>query len=134
MGYKSNSNKTITLDGEYIIDIPSFYLSIGEAINGENGYFGACLDSLSDCLSGGFGLEYLAELLIINGESVEAYLNDSACLRFNLEQRLSAFEDDYTPSYESLEEMGVTSEINLKGLSFFSQMEEVFDGTLKLYA
>jgi hypothetical protein len=33
-----------------------FYCALGEAINGPAGYFGANLDSLADCLRGGFGV------------------------------------------------------------------------------
>jgi len=46
----------IELDGSLISDVPSFYLALGEAVNGADGYFGACLDSLEDCLYGDFGL------------------------------------------------------------------------------
>lgn len=49
-------NETIILDGSKIDSVPSFFLELGQAVNGPNGYFGACLDSLSDCLCGGFGL------------------------------------------------------------------------------
>ncbi|MGG4221266.1 barstar family protein [Paenibacillus jamilae] len=44
-----------TLDGEYISDFTTFFIALGEAINGPGGYFGFSLDSISDCLCGGFG-------------------------------------------------------------------------------
>ncbi|WP_431089830.1 barstar family protein [Paenibacillus sp. 8b26] len=44
-----------TLDGEYISDFTTFFIALGEAINGHGGYYGFNLDSLSDCLCGGFG-------------------------------------------------------------------------------
>jgi len=50
------SGATIELDGRELVDIPSFYLVLGHAVNGPDGYYGACLDALSDCLCGGFGL------------------------------------------------------------------------------
>jgi len=50
--YIDKSDQEYFLDGRNIIDIPSFYLSLGAAIHGENGYFGTCLDSLKDCLCG----------------------------------------------------------------------------------
>jgi RNAse (barnase) inhibitor barstar len=43
------------LDGAHVIDETSFYLAVGEAINGPGGYFGWNLDALNDCLYGGFG-------------------------------------------------------------------------------
>ncbi|OBA07956.1 barnase inhibitor [Paenibacillus polymyxa] len=44
-----------TLEGEYISDFTTFFIALGEAINGPGGYFGFSLDSISDCLCGGFG-------------------------------------------------------------------------------
>ncbi|KAE8557796.1 barstar family protein, partial [Paenibacillus polymyxa] len=44
-----------TLDGEHIFDFTTFFIALGEAINGPGGYFGFSLDSISDCLCGGFG-------------------------------------------------------------------------------
>ncbi|WP_346105580.1 barstar family protein [Nonomuraea maheshkhaliensis] len=43
------------LDGAHVTDETSFYLAVGEAINGPGGYFGWNLDALNDCLYGGFG-------------------------------------------------------------------------------
>jgi RNAse (barnase) inhibitor barstar len=43
------------LDGRFVTDVEGFYCAIGEAINGPGGYFGWNLDTLDDCLSGGFG-------------------------------------------------------------------------------
>lgn len=48
--------RAVHLDGTWINDVPSFYLSLGEAINGRYGYFGGNLDSLDDCLCGHFGV------------------------------------------------------------------------------
>ncbi|WP_434659637.1 barstar family protein [Paenibacillus polymyxa] len=44
-----------TLDGEHIFDFTTFFIALGEAINGPGGYFGFSLDSISDCLCGSFG-------------------------------------------------------------------------------
>ncbi|AWS45124.1 barstar family protein [Streptosporangium sp. 'caverna'] len=46
---------TYELEGAPVIDETSFYLAIGEAINGPGGYFGWNLSALADCTSGGFG-------------------------------------------------------------------------------
>lgn len=59
---------TVDLDGQQIGDIASFYLTLGKAVNGVEGYFGACLDSLDDCLCGGFGLRPPFTLRIRNSE------------------------------------------------------------------
>ncbi|NMI02379.1 hypothetical protein HF638_00220 [Paenibacillus sp. SZ31] len=50
-------NQTYYVDGRNITDKISFYFALGESINGPGGYFGGCLDSLSDCLCGGFGVK-----------------------------------------------------------------------------
>jgi RNAse (barnase) inhibitor barstar len=54
---QEKTNQTYYLDGRYVTDKISFYFTLGESINGPGGYFGGCLDSLSDCLSGGFGVK-----------------------------------------------------------------------------
>ncbi len=43
------------LDGRVVVDVPSFYCALGEAINGPGGYYGSTLDGLADCMAGGFG-------------------------------------------------------------------------------
>lgn len=45
----------VILDCERIHDIPSLFIEWGRLINGSSGYYGACLDSLDDCLCGSFG-------------------------------------------------------------------------------
>ncbi|QLY34872.1 barstar family protein [Nocardia huaxiensis] len=48
---------TFSLDGSGIRGTESFYCALGEAINGPGGYFGFNLDSMRDCLLGGFGAQ-----------------------------------------------------------------------------
>jgi hypothetical protein len=62
---------TIEIDGADFADIPGFYLALGQAVNGESGYFGACLHSLSDCLCGGFGLAPPVRLIIRNAAAAK---------------------------------------------------------------
>lgn len=50
------------LDGERVQDAAGLYCALGEAVNGPGGYFGADLDSLRDCLRGGFGAQPPFEL------------------------------------------------------------------------
>lgn len=50
-------NQRYLLEGEHIIDYPSFFLAMGEAIHGPSGYFGRNLDALNDCLRGGYGAQ-----------------------------------------------------------------------------
>ncbi|WP_328719831.1 barstar family protein [Streptomyces sp. NBC_00247] len=49
------AERTVTLDGRYVVDRNSFWCAIGEAVNGPLGYFGWNLDALNDCLYGGWG-------------------------------------------------------------------------------
>lgn len=43
------------IDAAHVTDPASFFCALGEAVNGPGGYFGYSLDSLEDCLCGGFG-------------------------------------------------------------------------------
>lgn len=131
-GKKGQSGQEYILDGCYIEDIPSFYLLLGEAVNGKYGYFGACLDSLEDCLGGDFGAVYPFDVHIINGERVEKSLNDVAWARWHFEKILSRF-DDGGCSYDGLIEDGVFEPIDFKGKSYFKEIEIIFDGRIKLY-
>lgn len=54
--HQDKTNQTYYLNGRNITDVTKFYFLLGESINGPGGYFGGCLDSLSDCLCGGFGV------------------------------------------------------------------------------
>ncbi|RKT06300.1 barstar (barnase inhibitor) [Streptomyces sp. 3211.6] len=46
---------TYHLDGRHVTDAEGFFCALGEAVNGPGGYFGRCLNGLSDALTGGFG-------------------------------------------------------------------------------
>jgi RNAse (barnase) inhibitor barstar len=48
--------EVVEINGLQIDDYPSFFLVLGEAINGPAGYFGGSTDALADCLCGGFGI------------------------------------------------------------------------------
>ncbi|EHS58247.1 barstar family protein [Paenibacillus sp. Aloe-11] len=52
---RDKQGEVYTLDGKYISDFTTFFIALGEAINGPGGYYGFSLDSLADCLCGGFG-------------------------------------------------------------------------------
>ncbi|MFD0630347.1 barstar family protein [Catenulispora yoronensis] len=41
----------ITLHGEHVVDLASFFCAVGEAFNGPGGYFGSNLTALADCLA-----------------------------------------------------------------------------------
>ncbi|MFI6514793.1 barstar family protein [Spirillospora sp. NPDC050679] len=49
------SGTVFELDGTHVTESAGFFCALGEAINGPGGYYGIGLDSLSDCMSGGFG-------------------------------------------------------------------------------
>ena len=74
------SDVTIELDGREFVDIPSFFLALGRAVNGPDGYYGGCLDALSDCLTGGFGLVAPFTLQIHNADSARNSLGRDALL------------------------------------------------------
>lgn len=96
--------QTVFLEGAWIDDIPSFYLSLGEAINGRNGYFGACLDSLSDCLCGGFGALPPLTLQLSHYEKVRERLDSRAWCRRRAEcflERCKAGETFECPEFGS---------------------------------
>ncbi|MEU9035870.1 hypothetical protein AB0D45_13350 [Streptomyces sp. NPDC048352] len=46
---------TYHLDGRHVTDTEGFFCALGEAVNGPGGYFGRCLNGVSDALCGGFG-------------------------------------------------------------------------------
>jgi len=113
------------LNGQYITDVPSFYLSLGEAINGSRGYFGACLDSLSDCLCGGFGAKPPFTIQIAKSRNLASCLDEKAWVRVILEHRLTLFkEEDLSVDY--LREIGIDSPIELTGESYLDALSQLF--------
>ncbi|MEV0578419.1 barstar family protein [Streptomyces sp. RTGN2] len=46
---------TYVIDGSGVTGLDSFWVVIGEAVNGPGGYFGRGLDAFADCLRGGMG-------------------------------------------------------------------------------
>lgn len=48
-------NDRFVLSGHNIADSLDFFCALGESINNVGGYYGKCINSLIDCLSGGFG-------------------------------------------------------------------------------
>ncbi len=75
---EDRKNVTIVLNGLCITDIPTFYIALGKAVNGPDGYYGGCLNGLEDCLYGGFGLRPPFTLEVIGLEQIHAALNASA--------------------------------------------------------
>lgn len=69
------------LDGTFIIDYPSFFCALGEAMNGPGGYYGNCLDSLIDCLCGGVGQKSPFTLNWIASDVARETLDTSAWQR-----------------------------------------------------
>jgi hypothetical protein len=58
------TNSECFVDGDSVTSVESFYCSLGEAVNGPRGYFGANLSGLEDCLRS-TALEQLAGLRIV---------------------------------------------------------------------
>jgi hypothetical protein len=84
--------RVVFLDGAWIDDVPSFYLSLGEAMNGPEGYFGGGLYALSDCLCGGFGALPPLTIMLSHFDEVRNALDGRASGRFHAEhfRRLTA--------------------------------------------
>lgn len=55
--FEHKEHAVCDVEGQFVTDYPSAFIALGEAINGPGGYFGRNVDALSDCLSGGFGVE-----------------------------------------------------------------------------
>jgi len=83
----------VELDGRELVDIPSFFLELGRAVNGPNGYFGGNLDALSDCLCGGFGLVPPFTLRIRYADAARNALGRDATLRWR-KSWISSVESD----------------------------------------
>ena len=96
--------RTIHLDGSWITDVPSFYLSIGEAVNGRDGYFGTSLDALDDCLCGSFGVLPPLTIHLSHYNRVRAALDCRSWIRFRAEAVRDILECVYT--HEELELLG----------------------------
>jgi RNAse (barnase) inhibitor barstar len=96
--------RTVCLDGTWITDVPSFYLSLGEAVNGPNGYFGACLDAFADCLTGGFGVWPPLTIRLSDYDRVRSALDGRVWCRFRAESFREAV--DSGESTEQLADWG----------------------------
>ncbi|WP_435589984.1 barstar family protein [Micromonospora aurantiaca (nom. illeg.)] len=47
---RCTANASYSLDGSSMANVSSFYIALGEAVNGAGGYFGSGLSALEDCL------------------------------------------------------------------------------------
>lgn len=74
-------NQRYVLEGEHIIDYPSFFLAMGEAIHGPTGYFGRNLDALNDCLRGGYDARPPFVIEWCNHEVARQHLGSRAWVR-----------------------------------------------------
>ncbi len=119
------SNGTYILDGEFIKNIPCFYLILGEAINGFRGYYGACMDSLSDCFCGGFGAKPPFKIQIINSENVISCLDNRAWLQFALCRKFHLV-DKNDLSLDELIETGILEPLWLFEKSYFHELLKLF--------
>jgi RNAse (barnase) inhibitor barstar len=91
--FEDRSGLTVRLDGAWIEDVPSFYLALGEAINGPGGYFGGCLAALSDCMCGSFGVLPPLTIRLSHYDEVRAALDSRAWCRFDAEHYWRAVEE-----------------------------------------
>ena len=87
-------DQTVLLDGTWINDVPSFYLALGEAINGPNGYFGGELHGMWDCLTGAPGVWPPSTVRLSCFDEVRQALDGAACCRFYAEGFREAVAED----------------------------------------
>jgi RNAse (barnase) inhibitor barstar len=59
----------LSVDGDKMPSVASFYCAFGEAANGIGGYFGSNLDGFADCLSFGRAAGMPSEVLWVNSSS-----------------------------------------------------------------
>jgi RNAse (barnase) inhibitor barstar len=102
-------NLIVTLDGARITDVPSFWLSLGEAINGRHGYYGCNLDALDDCLCGGFGALPPLTIHLTHYEKVREALDCRAWIRFHAEGVREFLDDLDKYTADELDCIGILS-------------------------
>ena len=126
---ENDTTETFMVDGSLIQDIPSFYLALGESINGPRGYFGTCLMSLDDCLSGGFGAKLPVTVIIYNSEELEYKLSFTSYVKYELERRLSILEEEPNATLEDLNEWCVFDSIDVeeKKETYLEDIKYVFN-------
>ncbi|MEW4454290.1 hypothetical protein AB1L30_16570 [Bremerella sp. JC817] len=71
------------LDGSRLVDVAAVYLELGQRLEPTFGYYGACLDSLDDCLSGGIGGVCAPfKLTVTDGQTLAESLDWQAWFRY----------------------------------------------------
>jgi len=91
---EDDSGRTIHLEGSRITDVPSFYLALGEAINGPHGYFGGDLDALDDCLCGSFGTLPPLTIYLSHFDAVRNALDGRVWCRWRAESFQEAVDNE----------------------------------------
>ncbi|MES2038556.1 MAG: barstar family protein [Pseudomonadota bacterium] len=81
------ANMVYELDGSHVTNYSSFFIALGEAINGPGGYFGGGFDALADCLCGGFGAETPFTLIWKASNIARIALDKNARIKDNLAWR-----------------------------------------------
>lgn len=125
------ANLIYELDGTFITDNPSFFIALGEAINGPGGYFGKCLDSVSDCLCGDFGATTPLTLVWKNSQIAKCTLNEKATREYRLENRRQLLQDLSVDQNEYLTLFEIE---NTKMTPLFNDLVDFFNlfGNVKL--
>lgn len=103
------SNQVILLDGQRIDSVPNFYITLGKVVNGRNGYFGACLDSLYDCFCGGFGIKLPVTIEIKNHQVLRNRLTSKVIL-----------------NCDQIRSQSKTDTLIVENSNYFDQVIEVF--------
>jgi RNAse (barnase) inhibitor barstar len=116
---------TYVLDGTRIRTLEDFWRVIGEAVNGPGGHFGRNLDSLADCLRGGFGTpdddDYVVEWR--EHQVSRAHVNYPETAR-QLEIRVARCHPTNRPSVGA----DLAAAREERGATVFDWLVEIFDG------
>lgn len=79
-------HKMYEMDASYVTDYVSFFIALGEAINGPCGYFGMNIGALNDCLCGGFGAQTPFTLKIRHAKIAQQHLTAENMRRHAISQ------------------------------------------------
>ncbi|MFE2939723.1 barstar family protein [Streptomyces sp. NPDC059255] len=124
---------TYVIDGAEVTGLDRFWQVIGAAVNGPDGYFGGNLDSLADCLHGGYGTPDDGDFVIEwrRHEFSRRALGQEETVR-TLQRRLERTHPDNRPAARARLEDALAG----RGPTVFDELvqliEEEAPGTLRL--
>ena len=78
----SVEKETAIVDGGRVDSFEMFFICLGEAVSGPGGYFGWDLQSLHDCLHGGFGLRRDGHIVFQDSRKMKRMLGPKELIRY----------------------------------------------------